>query len=84
LSAVLRPGERRTRRGNDRPEARIGNDVDPGQGGLLLWLKNDDVLAAVLTKATQAIAHNERGHRNVGLLGAGTDERPHRSHRDER
>src|SRR5664279_6505002 len=57
---VLAPGVGRARAGDDASEARVREDIDPGERSLPLVLEDDDVLAAVTREAAEPVLHDER------------------------
>src|SRR5438034_6738275 len=65
--AVFGPRKRRSRRGDDGSECRVGDDVGPRQGRLAGAFEDNDVLAAVDRKASEAVAENLRRNLNFRL-----------------
>src|ERR1019366_8148521 len=53
-------GVGRARAGDDASEARVREDIDPGERSLPLVLEDDDVLAAVTREAAEPVLHDER------------------------
>ena len=53
--------------GDDAPEARVGEDVDPRKRRLPFALEDDDVLAAVTREAAEAVLEEERRWLRLGF-----------------
>ena len=62
LAAVLRPGVGRPRGRDHRPERRVGDDIGPGKGRLLVRFQDDHVVAPVVGESAHAVGQHERRH----------------------
>ena len=65
--AVFGPRKRRSRRGDDGSECRVGDDVGPRQRRLAGAFEDNDVLTAVDREASEAVAENLRRNLNFRL-----------------